>query len=162
MLSRTILTILTPLALMAASPMVVAQDHNAEIIQTAPEKVAESQHPASWHGKKVALRGRDVVSFSKDTGPVKGSKEYTAEWDDTKWYFSNEENRDLFKSDPKKYIPEFGGWCPVALSLGEFKVGKTNQFTRVDDKLYLNYNKKLQRQFSNNPEPYIVKAQVSW
>ena len=110
----------------------------------------------------MALRGRDVVSFHQDSGPVKGSKKYVAQWDDTKWYFSNEKNRDAFKTDPRKYIPEFGGYCPVALSKGKAKVGRTNQFTKVDDKLYLNYNSDLRGKFATKPDDYIVKAQINW
>lgn len=166
--------------LMVVSPLAIAQVQTveqvkaAEVIETVQQpQSAESLHPglqqnvkkrppASWHGKKVALRGRDVVSFTNDSGPVKGSKKYVAEWDDTKWYFANEKNRDAFKTDPKKYIPEFGGYCPVALSRGKAKVGRTNQFTRVDDKLYLNYNRRNQEAFATKPDDYIVKAQVSW
>ncbi len=171
-ISRKVTAFLAPLIMMAAAPIALAQvqsadiaPQNSEIVQTAPKKVTQHQKaapPASWHGKKVALRGRDVVSFSAGSKPVKGKKKYAAEWDDTKWYFSNKKNRDAFKADPKKYIPEFGGWCPVALSYGELKVGKTNQFTRVENKLYMNYDKTAQRQFSNNPDPYILKARASW
>ena len=171
-ISRKVRAFLAPFIILAAAPIALAQvqssdiaPQNSQIIQTAPVKIAENHRTApraSWQGKKVALRGRDVVSFSEGSKPVKGKRKYAAEWDDTKWYFSNEKNRDAFKADPKKYIPEFGGWCPVALSHGELKVGRTNQFTRVDEKLYLNFDKSAQRQFSNNPEPYIFKAKASW
>ena len=161
-ISHKILSVLAPLALMTVSPIVLAQNQNSEIVQTAAVDIAKNQRPASWHGKKVALRGRDVVSFTEGSKPVKGSKKYAAEWDDTKWYFSNEKNRDLFESNPDKYVPGFGGWCPVALSRGEMKVGRTNQFTRVDEKLYLNYNKTAQREFAKDAESYIYKAEISW
>lgn len=161
-ISQKILGILIPLALMTVSPMVLAQTQSSEIVQTEAVDIAKDQRPASWHGKKVALRGRDVVSFSEGSKPIKGSKKYAAEWDNTKWYFSNEKNRDLFESNPDKYIPEFGGWCPVALSRGEVKVGRTNQFTRVDEKLYLNYNKTAQREFAKDPDTYILRAEVNW
>lgn len=158
-------------ALILVAPAALAQIHNSdapetieplETIQLGQEENSQKQSPASWHGKDVALRGRDVVSFFADSGPVKGSKKYAADWDGTKWHFSNQENRDAFKADPKKYIPEFGGYCPVALSRGEVKIGRTNQFTRIDDKLYLNYNSDLKREFGSNPDDYILKAQVSW
>ena len=150
------------------SPIAVAQVQNIEQIQQVEaipldlQEDVKERRPASWHGKKVALRGRDVVSFRQDTGPVKGSKEFAAEWDDTKWYFANEKNRDAFKTDPKKYIPEFGGYCPVALSRNKAKIGRTNQFTRIDDKLYLNYNRRNQEAFATKPDDYILKAQLSW
>jgi len=165
---------LLPAMLIVMSPMAIAQVQSAEPVQkieqvqqldTAQLDLKEDvteRRPASWHGKKVALRGRDVVSFGKDSGPVKGSKKFVAEWDDTKWYFANEQNRDAFKTDPKKYIPEFGGYCPVALSKGKAKIGRTNQFTRVDDKLYLNYNRRNQEAFATKPNDYILRAQINW
>ena len=162
---KNICSTLIPVALLAASPTIMAQTHSpdaVETIKTESEHPAKAPLPASWHGKDVALRGRDVVSFHKDTGPLKGSKEFTADWDDTKWYFASEKNRDAFKTDPRKYIPEFGGYCPVALSKGKAKVGRTDQFTRVDEKLYLNYNKQLKRDFTSNPDEYILRAQINW
>ena len=166
--------VLLPAIVLVMSPMAMAQVQSVEPVQTikqvqqvetiqldSKEDVTEPR-PASWHGKKVALRGRDVVSFSKDSGPVKGSKKFAAEWDNTKWYFANEQNRDAFKTDPSKYIPEFGGYCPVALSKGKAKIGRTNQFTRVDDKLYLNYNRRNQESFATKPNDYILRAQINW
>ena len=119
--------------------------------------------PSSWDGKKVAVRGRDVVSEgTAKRGLAKGSKKYAAEWDNTKWYFANEKNRDLFLENPEKYVPEFGGYCPVALASGKAKIGRTNQFTRIDNKLYLNYNARNRENFASTPEDYIVRAQVNW
>ena len=78
---------------------------------------------ASWQGEDVALRGRDVVSYHQSNKSRKGSKKYIANWDDTTWRFSSAENRDLFVENPERYVPEFGGYCPVALSNNHAKVG---------------------------------------
>ena len=118
--------------------------------------------PTSWAGKKVAVRGRDVVSKGSKNSLLKGSKKYAAEWDNTMWYFVNEENRDLFLENPEKYVPQFGGFCPVALAGGHAKIGRTNQFTRIDNKLYLNYNRRSRDNFASKPEDYILRAQVNW
>lgn len=180
-LTKKLCGALFSITLIFAAPMAIAQVESSDTVDTVVKDPVETnrseaveliksnqaqrsqpQLQASWYGKKKALRGRDVVSFHKDSGPVKGSKDYVVEWDNTKWYFSNEENRDAFKTDPKKYIPEFGGFCPVALSKGKAKVGRTNQFTKVDDKLYLNYNKGHKRDFTSDPDEYILRAQVNW
>lgn len=115
---------------------------------------------ASWQGKRVALRGRDVVSFHQESGPVKGSKDYVAEWDKTKWRFSSEENRTLFLKDPKKYVPGFGGYCPVALAEKKIKVGRESQHTVVDGTLYLNYNKDSLERFRQGPREIISQARL--
>lgn len=170
-ITRKIAAVLVPLGLIIAAPAVIAQVKPAETVQqVAPAetlKVAEQRYTEgkiapSWRNKKYALRGRDVVSFTQDSGPVKGNKRYVATYDDTKWLFNTKENRDAFELNPKKYVPEFGGYCPVALSHGKVKIGRTNQFTRYDGKLYMNYNKKNRGLFSEDPDSYILRAQATW
>ena len=158
------------ISLIIASPAVFAQVAPAEVVQTVPAetlKLAEQTYTEgkiapSWRDKKVAVRGRDIVSFTQDSGPVKGKKKYAADFDDTKWYFKTKENRDTFLKDPNKYVPEFGGYCPVALSTGEVKIGKTNQFTRHEGRTYMNYNRKNRETFSVDPESYILKARATF
>ena len=169
-ITRKIAAVLLPLGLIMAAPAATAQVETTQTVQTAPansiklaeQKYAEGKIPPRWRDKKVALRGRDVVSYSQDSGPVRGKKKYAADYDNTKWYFKTKENRDAFKSNPEKYIPEFGGYCPVALGLGKVKVGKSNQFTRHDGKLYMNYDRKNRDKFAEDPDLYILKAQLAW
>ncbi|MEP1230435.1 MAG: YHS domain-containing (seleno)protein [Litorimonas sp.] len=173
-ITRKFLTVFVPATLMLVAPIAAAQVSPLETAETSQaleaattvqigdEQTEQQQRPASWRGQKLALRGRDVVSFYKDSGPVKGSKEFIVDWDDTKWRFSSEENRDAFKANPEKYIPEFGGYCPVALAAGKAKIGRTNQYTKIDDKLYLNYNEANRRKFAGDPEDYALRAQISW
>ena len=163
-------TILLPLGLIMTAPNSQAQVPTAETIQVVPAETiqlaeqtyTEGKIAPSWRDKKVAVRGRDVVSYTQDSGPVKGKKKYAAEYDDTKWYFKTEENRDTFLANPNQYIPEFGGYCPVALAAGEVKVGWTNQFTRHEGRTYLNYNRKNRDTFAVDPETYILKARATF
>ena len=169
-ITRQIGAVLLPLGLIIASPVVLAQVAPTETIEVTPAetiKVAEQTYAEgkiapSWRDKKVAVRGRDVVSFTQDSGPVKGKKKYVAEYDDTKWYFKTKENRDTFEANPVKYVPQFGGYCPVALARGDVKIGSTNQFTRHEGRTYLNYNQKNRGTFAVDPESYILKARATW
>ena len=113
-------SIMLPLGVLIGAPFAAAQivpveTDPAETIKVAEHKYEEGVVAPRWRDKEVALSGRDVVSYSQDSGPVEGKKEYSAEFDDTKWYFKTKENRDAFKANPNKYVPEFGGYCPVAL-----------------------------------------------
>ena len=168
--TQKIAAILLPMGLIFAAPVAFAQTAPAEIVQTVPAeaiKLAEQTYQEgkvapSWRGKKVAVRGRDVVSFTQESGPKKGKKKYSADFDDTKWYFKTKENRDTFLKNPNKYVPEFGGYCPVALSKGEVKIGSTNQFTRHEGRTYMNYNRKNRDTFAVEPESYILKARATF
>jgi len=134
----------------------------AEAADTQPlEEIAQTQK-ASWYGEPFALDRQDVVSFGSEGGPVAGSVEFQAEWDNTQWYFSSAENRDEFLEDPESYIPEFGGYCPVALASGDFKVGTAEHFTIVDDKLYVNYDNHASDLFEGDATGYIAAAKVNF
>jgi len=124
--------------------------------------VSKVTRQSSWAGKKVALRGKDVVSYHKNDKPLKGSKKYVAEYDDTTWRFSSEENRDEFLENPKKYVPQFGGYCPVALSKNHAKVGTSTQYKIVDDQLYMNFNRASKNLFSKDPDNFLVQAKLNF
>lgn len=62
----------------------------------------------NWQG--LAIKGYDPVAYFVDGRPIKGKKEFEIQWSDAKWRFANAEHRDLFKSDPEKYAPQYGGY----------------------------------------------------
>ena len=62
----------------------------------------------NWWG--VAVKGYDVVAYFTLGKPVKGTKAFEVEWQDAKWRFSSAEHLNLFKSDPQKYAPQYGGY----------------------------------------------------
>jgi len=131
-----------------------------ETIQVKPDTLQTTRAP-SWQGQELAIAGRDVVSLYGDK-PKDGKKKYVVEYDDTTWRFSSKKNRDLFKQDPAKYVPEFGGFCPVALSENHGKIGKSTHYTVVDDKLYFNYNTEAESAFRRRPNDFLVKAQLNF
>lgn len=63
----------------------------------------------------VAAREYDVVSFFNGK-PKKGHKEYTTDYGGGKFLFSSLENKELFEASPEKYIPQYGGFCAIAMS----------------------------------------------
>ena len=169
------ITILTAAALtLGFQGISHGQSYETEIIETSPraevlqnqERIdvfpAKETRAASWQGKKVAVRGRDVVSYFENEKPLKGSKDIVVEWDKTKWRFASEKNAELFKADPHKYIPEFGGFCPVALADNNAKVGRSTHYTVIDEKLYLNYNRASKQAFQKTPNDFLVKASLNF
>ena len=76
--------------------------------------------------------------------------------------FSSQENLDLFKEDPQKYEPQYGGYCAFAVAKGTTASIKPELFTIHDGKLYLNYNKKINDQWLDNKENFIKSADANW
>jgi YHS domain-containing protein len=58
----------------------------------------------------VAIKGYDTVAYHIEGRAVKGSKKFSHQWNDAKWYFSSAANRDLFAADPERYAPQYGGY----------------------------------------------------
>ena len=84
--------------------------------------------------------GYDVVSYFNNKGE-KGNREFTTEFDGVKFKFSSKENLEIFKKSPKKYIPQYGGYCAYALGVKAEKVDvNPKTFEIRDGKLYLFYD----------------------
>jgi YHS domain-containing protein len=110
----------------------------------------------------VALRGYDPVAYFTDNKPVKGSAEYKAEYKGTTFHFASQANRDAFMADPAKYAPQYGGFCAFGTAGGYKAAIDPAAFTVVDGKLYLNYNRDVQKQWSKDVPGFIAKADRNW
>ena len=62
----------------------------------------------NWMG--LAVKGYDTVAYFTEGKPVKGKKEFEYKWQDAKWRFSTARHLDMFKADPEKYAPKYGGY----------------------------------------------------
>lgn len=110
----------------------------------------------------VAVGGYDPVAYFTEGKAVKGSKQITTEKNGARWRFSSEENRAAFEADPSRYAPQYGGYCAWAVSQGYTAKGDPNAWKIVDGKLYLNYNRSVQRTWAKNTSKNIAKADANW
>ena len=58
----------------------------------------------------IALKGYDTVAYFTDGKPVRGKKEFLYEWQGAKWLFASEPHRSMFRENPEKYAPQYGGY----------------------------------------------------
>lgn len=109
---------------------------------------------------KEAIKGYDPVAYWKRGEPQKGLSKYTVEWRGATWQFSTEVNRQLFKNDPAKYAPQYGGYCAWAMADGAGRAVKINPnaWTIYKDKLYLNYNLKVTEEWLKTKDQDITVA----
>ncbi|MCY4472145.1 MAG: YHS domain-containing protein [Kistimonas sp.] len=115
----------------------------------------------------LALGGYDPVAYfpkgDVQGGPVKGKKTYSWEWQGAQWYFSSQENKELFQANPHKYAPEYGGHCAWAVGAKNSLVkGNPKYWTLKEGKLYLNYNRKVQKLWEQDPDAFIEKGNKNW
>ena len=112
---------------------------------------------------KVAIKGYDTVAYFTVSKALKGNKEFSHTWKEAKWRFSSKENLELFKASPEKYAPQYGGWCAWGLAAKDKLYGiEGNCWTIVDGKLYLNYNKSIQKNWEKEKSKFIKDANKLW
>ena len=116
--------------------------------------------------KGVAVNGYDVVTYF-DNEPKEGLNDLTQVYEGVTYKFSTKNNLEKFIKNPKKYIPEYGGYCAYAIGLKGKKVSiNPETFEIRDGKLYLFYNKgktnTLDLWLHNNPEKLQKQADKNW
>ena len=102
------------------------------------------------------------VAYFVEGKPVEGSKKHEHEWNGAKWRFASAANRALFAKSPESYAPQYGGYCAFGVSRGYAVRIEPDAWKIVDGKLYLNYNKKVQAEWSKDIPAMIRKANEHW
>jgi YHS domain-containing protein len=106
----------------------------------------------------IAIVGYDTVAYFTQNKAVKGSDEYTHQWNGAKWRFSSIAHLDLFKANPEKYAPQYGGYCAYGVAGGYLVKIDPTQFTVTGGKLYLNYDAGVQKDWLKDIKGYNAKA----
>ena len=110
----------------------------------------------------VAIRGYDPVAYFTLGEATEGNAEYTFDWDGAEWHFASAEHRDLFAHDPQRYAPQYGGYCAFAAAQNQVADGDPALWTIHDDRLYLNLNTRVERQFRDDLPGNIAAATANW
>lgn len=109
-----------------------------------------------------AVSGYDVVAYFTEKQAVQGDSQYSLEYKGADWYFSSQTNLDLFKNNPEKYAPQYGGYCAWAMSRGKTAPGNAPFWTIYNEKLYLNYDQKVLDTWRADKDAFISKADAHW
>ena len=117
--------------------------------------------------KGFVAEGYDVVSYFTEKAPLKGNKKYETTYETAKFRFATQEHLNLFKKDPKKYIPQYGGYCAYAVAAKKTKMYiDADAYEIRDGKLYLFYSSwfgsKLKDWQTQDTKKLQVKADKNW
>jgi len=110
----------------------------------------------------VAIQGYDPAAFFTDNKPLEGKPEFPARHNGTLYYFASKEHRELFKSDPAKYEPVFGGYCAYGVSKGKLVEIDVDAFQIVNGRLLLQYSKGVRDDFNKDTKGNLAKAEANW
>lgn len=110
----------------------------------------------------VAIRGHDPVAYFKEGRPVQGSPEHRAEHKGSVFLFASKANRAAFAAEPDRYAPQYGGFCAFGTAGGYKAATDPAAFSVVNGKLYLNYNRDVQKQWRADVPGFVAKADRQW
>ncbi|MGD1879346.1 MAG: YHS domain-containing (seleno)protein [Kiloniellaceae bacterium] len=110
----------------------------------------------------VAIEGTDPVAYFTEGKPISGDPAITHDYAGATWRFASTANRDAFAADPARYAPQYGGYCAWAVSQGYTAPTVAEAWHIEDGKLYLNYSRSVQRQWSEDIPGNISKADTNW
>lgn len=117
----------------------------------------------------VAIGGYDVVSYFNTGMAIKGNRTHISSLRGVTYFFASAENKKLFESDPARYLPQFDGYCALAVSYGQKISIDPETFKIVNNKLYLFFNGKTNHRIVNSLETWnrnepklLKKAEQLW
>ncbi|HEX5170772.1 MAG TPA: YHS domain-containing (seleno)protein [Cyclobacteriaceae bacterium] len=110
----------------------------------------------------LAVQGFDVVAYHTQEKAIKGDPKFTEWFHGAKYNFTTADNRDLFRDNPRKYLPEYGGFCGYAMSLGRVRPVNPEIFQLVDGRLILQHTQEAYDLFNKDLPNNVVKADNNW
>ena len=110
----------------------------------------------------IAINGYDAVSYFTQSKAVKGSQKYTASHKSAIYQFSSKDNRDLFRMNPEKFAPQFGGFCAMGVALNKKLDTDPTAWKIINGKLYLNLNNAVQKKWLSDVPGHLETANRVW
>lgn len=117
----------------------------------------------------LGIGGYDLVSYFKSEKPIKGTQQFSSTYNSATYYFSSKENQSLFEVNPQKYLPQYEGYCALAVSYGKKISIDPETYKIIDNKLFLFFHGKTSRGSINSIETWnkneaklLKKADSLW
>lgn len=116
--------------------------------------------------KGIAIQGYDPVAYFTSLKAVKGSPTNYFVYEGITYYFSTKANLEIFKLNPEKYEPAYGGWCAYAMGNDGSKVEiDPETFKIVNGRLLLYYNfyfNNTLKKWNMNEQALKKSADLNW
>ncbi len=132
----------------------------------APPTRAVAQYNVTKSGP--AIDGYDPVAYFPEGGgkATKGDAKFAYAYEGATYRFASQANLDLFKADPAKYEPAYGGWCAYALGNDGSKVQiDPKSFTVENNRLFLFYKDfftETRKSWLKDGKNLLPKAEANW
>ena len=113
-------------------------------------------------GEDVMLIGHDPVAYFTVGKPIRGYPNIRERYEDVTFYFASEANRELFRKEPQRYIPQYGSFCSSGAAYG-LKLGHDpTEFEIVNGKIYFFGDVLGHEAWKIDPAWNIKQGDVMW
>jgi YHS domain-containing protein len=112
--------------------------------------------------KGVIIEGYDPVAYFTDNKAEKGTDKFTFKYHGATYWFTSKEHEDLFKSDPEKYLPQYGAFCGYAVSIGKLRPVDPTIYQIENGRLILQHTKEAYDLFNKDLKTSVFKADKNW
>lgn len=110
----------------------------------------------------LALKGYDAVAYFVDGRAVRGNAAFQHVVDGVTYRFASAAHRDRFAQEPQRFLPQYGGFCAWAVSRGYTADTDPLAWRIVDGRLFLNYDRSVQRQWEGDVKGNVAKGDANW
>ena len=85
----------------------------------------------------LMLRGADVVAYFTEGRHVQGLPAHRSVHEGVTFRFSSAAHQALFEADPRRYLPQYGGYCANGIVYGIPWGGDADTWRLIDGRLYI-------------------------
>lgn len=112
--------------------------------------------------ERLALKGYDPVAYFTLSVPTLGVAEYEYVLDGMRYRFATARHRDMFKANPDKYAPQFGGSCAMNMANGLKRESDPTIWVISNGILYVFAGTGGAERFRQEAEANATKAAANW
>lgn len=112
--------------------------------------------------ERLGLKGYDPVAYFILSTPTQGLAEYEYVWDGVRYRFANAQHREMFKANPDKYAPQFGGSCAMNMANGTRRESDPTIWVISNGRLYVFAGTGGAERFRQEAEASALKATANW
>lgn len=112
----------------------------------------------------LGLKGYDPVAVFPEGGSkaVKGLMSLSLLHEGVSYQFGSQKNLNLFKANPEKFEPTYGGWCAYAMASGSTVDIDPTLFTIHGDRAHFFISSRAKRNFDSDIAGYEKRADGHW
>jgi len=92
---------------------------------------------AEGEDARLLLRGADVVAYFTQGQHVQGSPQFKSQFEGVTFRFASAANKARFDAEPRRYLPQYGGYCANGIVYAIPWGGDPDRFKIVAGKLYI-------------------------